>query len=372
MPPEKLLERIEAATDPREGAALLGVAPMPKMTVSAALEEYWPLIRDKTLMKSPDQMRRLKNPVNKAIRNFISQCGDKPIDEVTRDDMLDFREWWMERLVSERLTPNSGNKDLGHLSKVLKTVNNLKRLGLDLGPILSELTFKEGEKRTRPPFSTEWIKAKILAHDALSGMNKEARCLLLGMVNTGYRPSEGTTLNASTIHLSGDVPYIEVKTDGREVKSPNAKRIIPLLGVSLEAFRECPNGFPRYFDKPGVSATVNNFFNANGLRETPEHSLYSLRHSFEDRMLAANIDERVRRDLMGHNLCGEEGKALLIDGYGYSKDADGYVSSNGISKMFRKSARAPWEVEGGEITFEECPDPKSPSQVFWIMRKREY
>lgn len=72
------------------------------------------------------------------------------------------------------------------------------------------------------------------------------------------------------------------------------------------------------------------------------------------------------------NLCGEEGKALLIDGYGYSKDADGYVSSNGIAKMFRKSARAPWEVEGGEMTFEECPDPKSPSQVFWIMRKREY
>lgn len=71
------------------------------------------------------------------------------------------------------------------------------------------------------------------------------------------------------------------------------------------------------------------------------------------------------------NGCGEEGGALLIDGYGYSKDAEGYVSSRGIAKMFRKAARAPWEVEGGEITFEEHPDPKSPSQVFWIMRKRE-
>lgn len=36
------------------------------------------------------------------------------------------------------------------------------------------------------------------------------------------------------------------------------------------------------------------------LIETPAHSLYGLRHSFEDRMIAARVDERVRRDLFGH------------------------------------------------------------------------
>jgi hypothetical protein len=40
----------------------------------------------------------------------------------------------------------------------------------------------------------------------------------------------------------------------------------------------------------------------NGLRETPEHSVYSLRHSFEDRLLDRDVDERIRRDLMGHAL----------------------------------------------------------------------
>jgi integrase len=29
---------------------------------------------------------------------------------------------------------------------------------------------------------------------------------------------------------------------------------------------------------------------------------YSLRHSFEDRLLRADVDERVRRDLLGHAL----------------------------------------------------------------------
>jgi integrase len=40
----------------------------------------------------------------------------------------------------------------------------------------------------------------------------------------------------------------------------------------------------------------------NGLMETPEHTLYGLRHSFEDRMLDRDVDERIRRDLMGHAL----------------------------------------------------------------------
>jgi integrase len=227
---------------------------------------------------------------------------------------LDFREWLLERIIAKEITPNSGNKDLGHLGDVLKTVNRLKRLGLDLAPILSELTFKEGEKRTRPPFSTKWIKQKILAPDALAGMNKEARCVVLAMINTGARPSELTTLNSGTIDLTSRIPSITIKTDGREVKTPSSLRTIPLLGVSLAAFQECPKGFPHYFDKPGLSATVNSFFTENGLRETPEHSFYSLRHSFEDRMLAAEIDERVRRDLMGHSLGRQRyGKGAELD-----------------------------------------------------------
>ncbi|QYZ68837.1 hypothetical protein JO391_13830 [Neotabrizicola shimadae] len=58
----------------------------------------------------------------KAIRNFIEVIGDKPIAEITRDDMLDFRQWWSERLETEELTPNSANKDLVHLGKVLRRV----------------------------------------------------------------------------------------------------------------------------------------------------------------------------------------------------------------------------------------------------------
>lgn len=40
----------------------------------------------------------------------------------------------------------------------------------------------------------------------------------------------------------------------------------------------------------------------SGLRETPDHSLYSLRHSFESRMMKADFPERLKADLMGHRL----------------------------------------------------------------------
>jgi integrase len=318
LPREDLLARIEAVPerqerpDRKEAAAILGGAAEPKITVSRALDLYWSLAADKARGKSEDQMRRWENPRKKAVANFIAVIGDRPLADISGDDMLDFRHWWMEKLESEDLTPNSANKDLIHLGDVLKTVNKMKRLGLVLP--LSDLSFRQDEAKQRPPFSVDWIKTKILAPGALAGLNTEARCIVLGMVNTGYRPSEGASVGRAQIRLDHNVPHISIEENGRKLKSAYAKRIIPLVGVSLEAFKECPDGFPRFADNPGLSATVNKYFRANGLMETPGHTLYSLRHSFEDRMLAAGVDDRIRRDLFGHRLTRERyGNGASLD-----------------------------------------------------------
>ena len=113
-------------------------------------------------------------------------------------------------------------------------------------------------------------------------------------------------LTANTIRLDHNVPHISIEPEGRQVKSKYARRMIPLLGVSLEALRAFPEGFPRYRESSAsLSATVNKFMRENGLMESDNHTLYSLRHSFEDRMLAAGIDDRIRRDLFGHRLTRE-------------------------------------------------------------------
>jgi integrase len=318
LPVEEVVTRVEAipvlATQPDaiEAAALLGTVSKPRTTVTKALELYWALAREKTLGKSEDQRRRWEAPRKKAVKNFVAVVGDKDIANLTRDDMLDFRQHWLDRIETGEVTANSANKDLIHLGDVLKTLNTMKRLGLSLP--LGELSFKEGEARTRPPFSETWIKTRLVAKGALDGLNAEARGILLGMVNTGYRPSEGAALTADTIRLHCDVPHISVEPDGRQLKSHYARRVIPLTGVSLEAFRQFPEGFPRYRNSANLSAVVNKFLRTNGLLETQRHSFYSLRHSFEDRMLAAGIDDRIRRDLFGHRLDRERyGKGASLE-----------------------------------------------------------
>ena len=60
-----------------------------------------------------------------------------------------------------------------------------------------------------------------------------------------------------------------MRPTGSVLSENQQRRVIPLAGVSLEAFRECPEGFPRYADNPTLSATVNNYLRENGLPETP-------------------------------------------------------------------------------------------------------
>ncbi|MEP3637280.1 MAG: DUF6538 domain-containing protein [Paracoccaceae bacterium] len=308
LPIDSLLERIEVIAnrnqtpDPLDAAAVLGTKKPPALKVTQALEAYWGLAKDKTFGKSDDQKRRWENPRKKAVRNFVSVVGDKPINEITADDMLEFRSYWQERIETGGLTANSANKDLIHLGDVLKTVNKMKRLEVDLP--LDGLAFKEGEKSERPPFSDDWIRSKLLAPGALTSLNPEGRAILLGMINTGYRPSEAACAAPDQFCLDAEIPHMIIKPrEGRAIKNKNSKRVIPLVGVSLDAMRAFPNGFPTYRDSDAtLSATVNKYLRANGLMESEKHVMYSLRHSFEDRLLRAGVDDRVRRDLMGHSL----------------------------------------------------------------------
>lgn len=310
LPIDELIARIMATVGPNGEPSVeiaqgtLGSAEKPKLTVSRALTAYWDLASDRTLGKSKDQVRRWENPRKKAIANFINVIGDIPIDHISPDDMLDWREWWLDRIRTGEVTPGSANKDFVHFGDILETVNRGKRLNLAL-PIKGWNIRDREERPNRPAFSRSWITERLLAPDALAGLNPDARGLLIGMINTGYRPSEGACLTSEQIHLHDNVPHISIEPVGRTLKTKQARRWIPLLGVSLEIFREFPNGFTRYHGRENVSNTINKYLKDNGLRETPSHSLYSLRHAFQERMIEARVDDRIRREVFGHRLTEE-------------------------------------------------------------------
>jgi hypothetical protein len=109
-------------------------------------------------------------------------------------------------------------------------------------------------------------------------------------------------LKANTIHLDCEIPYIEVLPDGRRVKTEDSIRQVPLVGCALAAMKLQPKGFPRYLDKgASLSALVNKYLLEKGLRPTPKHSAYSLRHTFKDRLIAAECQDSMIEGLMGHS-----------------------------------------------------------------------
>lgn len=310
LPIADLLTRIESTVDgagrfdPREADAALGLASAPALTIEQALDAFYEVAAEDLRGKNDDQIRRWKNPRIKATRNFIEVVGNKALAEVTTDDIYAFRKWWVDRVMEGETRADTANKDFTHLIGSWKRVCRAK--GIQLGFSTEGLMLRTDTDKddVRPPFSRDWIKDKLLAPGALDGLNTDARLILLGMVNTGYRPSEGAGLMAEDIRLADPVPHILIRrNENRALKTAHSKRAIPLLGVSLDAFRQAPKGFPRYSkNSAGLSATVNKFLRENGLLQSPAHSLYSLRHAFEDRMLTAGIDERVRRDMLGHAL----------------------------------------------------------------------
>ena len=307
-PLDAILERVEAMRRP-DGRpepeavrqALMGAVPRPPIPLSQVLAEYLDLTKDRLAGKTDRQIKRWRQPRDRAVRNFAAAIGDLAVDGITRDDALAFRTWWQDR-VDGGLDPGSANKDFGHLSDIFGTWCEMK--GRDLQNPFARLRFKERQAATRLPFSVEWIKTRLLAPGALDGLNSDARDAFLVMINTGARPSEIIGARPADFRVSAEIPHLSITAHaGRTLKTDHSARDIPLLGVSRAAAVRlaAAGGCSRYLSKPDSwSAAVAKYLSQNGLRESPAHTAYSLRHSFEDRLLEVGVDERLRIELMGH------------------------------------------------------------------------
>lgn len=182
---------------------------------------------------------------------------------------------------------------------MFKAVDESKQLGLP--KTFDNLRISGGKDKQRVAFAPDFVQSKILAEGVFADLNPEARRFIYLVAETGLRLSEACNLSCATIRLDTTVPHIQVRPEGREIKTGQSQRDIPLVGVALMAMREQPDGFPRYRDKAdSLSALVNQALDARKLRPEPGQSLYSLRHTFEDRLTAVEAPEKLVASLMGH------------------------------------------------------------------------
>ena len=298
-----LKEADPQAQSPETTAALLGGVEPPKLMITGLFEAYEKAAREEIAGKTPDAIRRWRNPRIKAAKNFVRAVGDRPVLEITRDEALDFRGWWLDRLADpeeQAGSPGTANKDMIHLGGMVAKLCNLNRWSDPR--IFAGLALKEKGGRVIQPFENDWITDNLLIPDPLPNLDPEARDVLLVMINTGARPSEIHGLHPDDIHLEGPIPFIDINTKHRTLKTEASQRQIPLWGVSLEAMKRRPLGFPTYRGRDLWSTITNRKMREAGILPSPDHRAYSLRHSFEDRMTEAEIPERIAADMMGHSI----------------------------------------------------------------------
>lgn len=315
-----ILARLTAIENVKPGSpverAVLGLIDEPVVTVADAFDIYVKEVMPSELVgKSDTQKYDWQKIKRRAVNNFIEVVGNVAISDITREQARKFYQFWLGRIAPERSkpthSPSSGNRDIGNMRQLFREYHAHIGQGDRQNPF-DGLAFAEKVKRSRPPFAVDWIRKEFLGSDKLLGLNPEARGIVLMMIETGARPSEIANLGADNIVLNAPVPYISIEPrvdpdDPREIKTGSSVRQVPLVGVALEVAKTFPSGFPRYWNKERtLSNTLNKALDANGLlpkpAPSPAHSAYSLRHSFEDRMKEAKVDEELRRALMGHTI----------------------------------------------------------------------
>ncbi|AKR57974.1 hypothetical protein XM25_19725 [Devosia sp. H5989] len=318
-----VVARFEAIMDERTPPAVveaaLGGIDIPRVTVTQAFKVYCDEIKPAELRgKSEAQKKSWKKVKLRAVNNFVALNGDMAMDEIERRHALKLFGFWRDRIAptgnGARPThnPSSGKKDMGNMRQLFREYWAHVAPEEQRANPFDGLTFGDSEN-SRPPFTHDWMVNKIMAAGAMANFNDELRGIAYMVAAVGARPSEIANLDAPVIVLNAPVPHILIAPrtdpdDPRQTKTRSSIRAIPLVGLALAVMQRFPSGFPRYFNKEGtLSNTLNKAMREAGLipDEIPPgynvgYSAYSMRHSFEDRMKTAGLDEELRKILMGH------------------------------------------------------------------------
>ena len=273
------------------------------ITLSGALEFYIDHIRDELISLDKRSKDKKLNPKKAAIRSLTEFFGeDANVEKLTKNHALSYRTHLLDRIENGEIVGASANKQFSHIRSVLNV--NINQRDLNITNPFSGISVKE-EKGSRPPYSTEFLRKNWFDGNPFEELNDEAKNLLFAMIDTGCGHKELCGLDPETdIKLDHDVPHIIVQAnEHRKLKTDHRGRTIPLVGKSLEAMKACPNGFPRYRRENGseaASALIMKFLRTNTLLESPKHGVYSLRHTFKDRMRIHKFPQELQNYLMGH------------------------------------------------------------------------
>lgn len=308
--------------------------------------------------------------VRARLANFLRFVGDKPVRDISRDDIRDYRNVLDQlpksfelklktRDMREAVAMNAARKQplevIGAQTINLKYLGPVRRLLqwlVDEGKIEKNLLLGlQSEQEADPDAKSKRLPFKPSQISALFALT--AKETAVGPVYwfppvilfTGMRLNELAQLRTSDLRLDyNGRPHLNVlslvdeeeeadiaakpnksKTKGRRVKSAAGRRLIPVHPMLIEmgfldfvASRGKRSGkdvqvFPELKADPSgrysdaISKRLNRRIRDNLGITNKRYTAYSLRHNFRDACSSSGVTEEARKKAMGHQLEGMDG-----------------------------------------------------------------
>ena len=261
-------------------------------TLSDALATYFSL-------KGTDRTALFFTSAKRNVGYVLEHLGDRPIDTYSSADAASFRDW----LIARDLNISSISRIFGTVRAVINLT--IQEHGLECRNAFANIYLPKKSEGKRKPFPTHEI---ISIQKTCLEISDERRLLLALISDTGMRLSEALGLVWGDIDLKHKHPHINlVPHPWRPLKTSGSKRLVPLVGASLEAIK--------IMHRQGVShsflfKSYTNETSCNGnsasaalnkwLKAYTEHGVvHSFRHSFRDRLREAEVDLELMDQLGG-------------------------------------------------------------------------
>lgn len=304
LPAERFYDRLDViATEPTPevASAMMGTVSKPPVMLSRLVDEFERINAASLKAKSDNQRKKWRVARDTYVEKFIEVIGrDIELANIDRNHVLDLRDHLCDLAMSDQIKISTANSYIGRIASMFRSVTKVHRLTCKED--FSGLRIAGGEDGVRLAFPKEWVQDTLLAEGALDSLNDEARAIVYLIAECGLRLSEACNLKRHTIVLDHEIPHIRIRPEGCVLKTAPSIRDIPLVGVALMVMRAHPDGFPRYFHKNAQASAVINKSLATHLSLPENRTLYSLRHTFKDRLTDVACLDNVSHRLMGHKL----------------------------------------------------------------------
>ncbi|CDZ65221.1 Site-specific recombinase [Neorhizobium galegae bv. orientalis] len=299
----------------RQEVALIGGVVSEALSLDQMFTRYQELAAGK--WNDLDRRARQKkwNRYAEPVADFKRTMGDLDVLTITTKQASNYAVDLGKRIEAGKLKSETAKKKLLFLNAIFQKVlkadfpdrkNPFERV---------ELEHDGNDKGRRRPLTELEIGA---LHEKLSAStaNDELKAVLHIIEHTGATAKEIVLLHESDFHLEEDIPYVHIgpNPNRKSLKTKNRPRLVPLVGLALEAAKRFPKGFARYCRSNGSEA-----FGASAnkiIKQVAEDATtYSFRHRFIDALRDVDgIQDSLIQHIVGHDssMTGKYGKGFSL------------------------------------------------------------